>query len=157
MDLEEAIQYALSKNGYTNLKPNQRIVIEQYMKGKDVLFCSPTGSGKSLVFEMGPFLFQYLEKKQQCTCIVISPLAALMKSQVEKLTSKNIKAIYLRERESSKADNKLMEHVASGHYELIFASPETILQSGRQTVMNLAKKGHLKVIFIDEAHCIKKL
>ena len=58
------------------------IVIEQYMKGKDVLFCSPTGSGKSLVSEMGPFLFQYLEKTQQCTCIVISPLAALMKLQV---------------------------------------------------------------------------
>ena len=38
------------------------IVIEQYMKGKDVLFCSLTGSGKSLGFEMGPSLFQYLEK-----------------------------------------------------------------------------------------------
>ena len=62
--------------------PNQRIVTEQYMKGKDVLFCSPTGSGKSLVFEMEPFLFQYLEKKQQRTCTVISPLAALMESQV---------------------------------------------------------------------------
>ena len=58
------------------------IFIEQYMKGKDVLFCSPTGSGKSLVFEMGPFLFHYLEKKQQCTYIIISPLAALMESQV---------------------------------------------------------------------------
>ena len=56
------------------------IVIEQYMKGKDVLFCSPTGSGKSLGFEMGPLLFQYLEKKRQSTCIVISPLAALMES-----------------------------------------------------------------------------
>ena len=56
-------------------------VIEQYMKGKDVFFCSPTGSGKSLVFEMGPFLFQYLEKTQQCTCIVI--LAALMELQVD--------------------------------------------------------------------------
>ena len=61
--------------------PNQRIVTEQYIKGKNVLFCSSTGSGKSLVFEMGPFLFQYLEKKQQCTCIVILPLAALMESQ----------------------------------------------------------------------------
>ena len=52
------------------------------MNGKDVLSCSPRGSGKSLVFEMRPFLFQYLEKKQQCTCIVISPLAALKESQV---------------------------------------------------------------------------
>ena len=61
---------------------NLCIVIEQYMKGKDVFVCSPTGSGKSLVFEMGPFLFQYLEKKQQCTCIVMSPLAALVEPQL---------------------------------------------------------------------------
>ena len=160
-NLEEAIQFALSKNGYSQLKPNQRSVIEQYLKGRDVLFCSPTGSGKSLVFEVSPFLFQYLEKKQECTCIVISPLSALMKAQVEKLTNKNIKAVYLKDTESRKTDDKTSEKVLqtieSGHYDLIFASPETLLQSNRDTVMKLARKGCLKVIFVDEAHCIKKL
>ena len=48
-----------------------------------------------------------------------------MKSQVEKLTSKIIKAIYLRESDSGKADNKLMEHVAIGHDKKVLASPET--------------------------------
>lgn len=160
-NIEGAIQYALNRNGYNQLKPNQRIIIEQYLKGRDVLFCSPTGSGKSLVFEMAPFLFQYLEGKQECTCIVISPLAALMKAQVEKLTVKNIKAVYLKDRENKRTEDKtsdtLLENVEKGHYELIFASPETILHSIRDTVMKLAKRHYLKVIFVDEAHCIKTL
>ena len=159
MDIENAIQYALNKNGYMQLMPNQRSVIEQYLKGRDVLFCSPTGSGKSLVFEMAPFLFQYLEKKHDCTCIIISPLTALMKSQVEKLSIKNIKAIYLRDREKPKDNeaDRVWENIENGRFELIFASPETLLQSYRSTVMQLAKRNHLKVIFVDEAHCIKKL
>lgn len=53
-NLEEALQFALRKIGYSELKPNQKSVIEQYVKGRDVLFCSPTGSGKSLVFEVAP-------------------------------------------------------------------------------------------------------
>ena len=65
---------------------------EQYIKGKDVHFCAPTGSGKSLIFEMAPFMFQFLEKKdKECSCIIVSPLSALMKSQVRKLLDKNIR------------------------------------------------------------------
>lgn len=50
-----------------------------------------------------------------------------------------------------------LENINNGYYELIFASPETLLQSKREVIMNLARQGFLKVIFIDEAHCIKKL
>ena len=157
MDIEEALQFALNKNGYSQFRLNQKIVIEQYLKGRDVLFCSPTGSGKSLVFEVAPFLFQHLEKTQKCTCIVISPLSALMKSQVEKLTNKNIKAVYLKDKESKKTEDSLLKSVESGDYEIVFASPESLLKSNRDTVMKLAMKGYLKVIFVDEAHCIKKL
>ena len=157
MDIEEALQFALNKNGYSQFRLNQKIVIEQYLKGRDVLFCSPTGSGKSLVVEVAPFLFQHLEKTQKCTCIVISPLSALMKSQVEKLTNKNIKAVYLKDKESKKTDDSLLKSVESGDFELVFASPESLLQSNRDTGMKLAMKGYLKVIFVDEAHCIKKL
>lgn len=160
MDIEEALQFALSKNGYSQFRLNQKIVIEQYLKGRDVLFCSPTGSGKRLVFEVAPFLFQYLEKTQKCTCIIISPLSALMKSQVEKLTNKNIKAVYLKDKESKLSEDKvsesLLRSVESGDYELVFASPESHLHSNRDIVMKLARMGCLKVIFVDEAHCIKK-
>ena len=82
-----------------------------------------------------------------------------MKSQVEKLSIKNIKAIYLRDREKPKDNeaDRVWENIENGRFELIFASPETLLQSYRSTVMQLAKRNHLKVIFVDEAHCIKKL
>ena len=96
-DLESAIDFSLFKNGYSELRPNQKNIIEQYMKGNDVLFCAPTGSGKSLIFEVAPFVFQFLEKKdKECTCFVVSPLSALMKSQVQKLLDRNIKALYLK-------------------------------------------------------------
>ena len=55
----QAINYAPNKNGYSMLRPNQRTVIEHYMKGKDVIYCSTSGRSKSLIFEMSPFLFQY--------------------------------------------------------------------------------------------------
>ena len=161
--IEHAIDFSLHKNGYSELKPNQRTVIEHYMKGKDVLFCAPTGSGKSLIFEMAPFLFQSLENKDsECTCIVVSPLSALMKSQVQKLLDKNIKALYLKEpeqetKESQKTSSAIVENIEKGLYELVFTSPETLLQMHRNMLMTLSKKKYLKAIFVDEAHCIKKL
>ncbi|XP_045172686.2 uncharacterized protein LOC123534475 [Mercenaria mercenaria] len=157
-NLKDAIAYGLSKNVYKDLKPYQGTVIEQYMSGKDVLFCSPTGSGISLSFEIAPFLFQYLEHKQaECTCIVVSPLAALMKAQVQELNKCGIKALYLMDSETqSQPHRSEVNDAANGYYELIFSSPETLLQGSRDLVMSLSKKGYLKVIFIDEAHCVKK-
>lgn len=99
--MDKAIEYSLEKLGYNTLRPNQDIVIKQYLQGHDILFCSPTGSGKSLLFEVAPFLHQYIENKvDQCTCLVISPLSALMKSPVQRLISKGIKAVYLKDGDS---------------------------------------------------------
>ena len=162
-DLESAIDFSLYKNGYSQLRPNQKNIIEQYMKGNDVLFCAPTGSGKSLIFEVAPFVFQFLEKKdKECTCIVVSPLSALMKSRVQKLLDKNIKALYLKEpeqetKESQQTSSDIVVNIENGLYELIFASPETLLQKHRKVLMSLSKKKYLKAIFVVEAHCIKKL
>ena len=49
----------LQRNGYIELNLNQGDVLTQFLNGRDVLFCSPTGSGKSLIFEVAPFAFQY--------------------------------------------------------------------------------------------------
>ena len=84
--IRSAIQYGLQRNGYTELRPNQGHVLTQFLNGRDILFCSPTGSGKSLIFEVAPFAFQYLNKTEnKCTCIVVSPLAALMKAKAQEL------------------------------------------------------------------------
>ncbi|XP_053388928.1 ATP-dependent DNA helicase RecQ-like [Mercenaria mercenaria] len=152
---DSAVAFALQKNGYSELRENQRVVIEQYVNGDDALLCSPTGSGKSLIFEMAPFMFQYMENKdKECTCLVVSPLTALMNAQVEKLIKKNIKAVYFKDNEQK--GRHVYYDIENGKYELIFASPETILLHSRALVTSLSKKRFLKVIFIDEAHCIKK-
>lgn len=164
-NIRSAIQYGLQRNGYLQLKPNQGDVLTQFLNGRDVLFCSPTGSGKSLIFEVAPFAFQYLSKTENsCTCIVVSPLAALMKSKAHELKMRGTKTLYLRDIMSDYKDSELQPQKAdfvsdinSGKYELIFASPETLLQSHREVVLELSKRGDLKGIFIDEAHCIKKL
>ena len=63
--MEDAILYGLEKLNLAELGPNQRNVIEEYASGKDVVFffCSPTGSGKSLTFEIAPFVLSYLKDK----------------------------------------------------------------------------------------------
>ena len=164
--LKSAIEYGLGKNGFSVLKPNQGEIIQAYLSGYDVLFCSPTGSGKSLSFEIAPFAYEnLLGKSNSCTCIVVSPLTALMKTQVETLQNRGISALYLRGFDAvENADFDTDENhslslggVKNGDYQLLFASPETLLQNHRDLVLHIAKKGILKTIFIDEAHCIKKL
>ncbi|XP_053395849.1 ATP-dependent DNA helicase RecQ-like [Mercenaria mercenaria] len=137
---DSAVAFALQKNGYSELRENQRAVTEQYVNGNDALLCSPTGSGKSLIFEMAPFMFQYMENKdKECTCLVVSPLTALMNAQVEKLTKKNIKAIYFKDNEQK--GRHVYYDIENGKYELIFASPETILLHSRALVTSLSKRG----------------
>ena len=55
--MNEAIKKSLEYFGYENIRPNQEKVVRNYLEGKDVLFCSPTGSGKSLTFELAPFKY----------------------------------------------------------------------------------------------------
>ena len=105
-------------------------------------------------FEIAPFAYEnLLGKNNSCTCIVVSPLTALMR----------IRALYLRGCDAvANADldenhSLSLRGVKNGDYQLLFASPETLLQNQRDLVLQIAKKGFLKTIFIDEAHCIKKL
>ena len=162
-NLRLAIEYGLQRNGYTELRPNQEEILKQVLNGRDILFCSPTGSGKSLIFEVAPFAFHFLGQMKSC-CIVVSPLAALMKSKAQELKLRGTNVIYLRERQPNTTNSDylmktsdIVTDLQNGMFELIFASPETLLESYREVMLQLAKAGFLKAIFVDEAHCIKKL
>lgn len=91
-----ALEYAIDKLLYKSIRDYQRQVVKNYMSGKD-FFCAPTGSGKSLVFEIAPFMFAKMKKLEKGTVIVVSPLRSLMRSQTEGLQKRNIKAIYLKD------------------------------------------------------------
>ena len=98
--MDECIQYGLTKLNYSNIRHNQKEVVLQYTQGSDVLFCSPTGSGKSLTFEIAPYVLSFLRRTEllQELCvsvIVVSPLVSLMKSQEKALHAKGLRAVYL--------------------------------------------------------------
>lgn len=60
------------------IRPNQEAVVKGYLEGRDVLFCSPIGSGKSLTFEVAPSAFKFLNNVNDATVIVVSSLVALI-------------------------------------------------------------------------------
>ena len=159
---DKLISDGLSKLGYVTIRPNQRKVVEAYMKNKDVFFCSPTGSGKSLCFEIAPFVFQKLDRSS--VTIVVSTLSSLMKTQSIALNKKGIKAIYFRDTFDTHKINTLEEEISlltlddvkEGNVDILLACPESLLGHQRKLILNLANDSKITTIFVDEAHCIVK-
>ena len=89
--VKDAVAYGLRKAQHKDVREHQRKVIEGYCSGKDVFLSAPTGSGKSLTFEIAPYVFDYLEhgkRLEVCSVwLVVVPLAALMKDQVASLVA----------------------------------------------------------------------
>lgn len=132
--------------GYPDFRGIQREIIESIGAGKDTLGLMPTGGGKSLTFQV-PAL------AQDGVCIVITPLIALMKDQVEHLRHKGITAAAIYSGMSRDAIVTTLENCIFGGVKLLYISPERISSDLFQI-----KLKHMKVSFItvDEAHCISQ-
>ena len=132
--------------GYPDFRGIQREIIESIGAGKDTLGLMPTGGGKSLTFQV-PAL------AQEGVCIVITPLIALMKDQVEHLRHKGITAVAIYSGMSRDAIVTTLENCIFGGVKLLYISPERISSDLFQI-----KLKHMKVSFItvDEAHCISQ-
>ena len=132
--------------GYPDFRGIQREIIESIGAGKDTLGLMPTGGGKSLTFQV-PAL------AQEGVCIVITPLIALMKDQVEHLRHKGITAAAIYSGMSRDAIVTTLENCIFGGIKLLYISPERISSDLFQI-----KLKHMKVSFItvDEAHCISQ-
>ena len=89
-----AIEFGLNKLGFKSIRENQRKVIEAYLAGRDVLMIAPTGSGKSLTFQISPYVIDNFKHGDQqdvrTVCLVIAPLVSLMKDQVSFLRRKQV-------------------------------------------------------------------
>ena len=132
--------------GYPDFRGIQREIIESIGAGKDTLGLMPTGGGKSLTFQV-PAL------AQEGVCIVLTPLIALMKVQVEHLRHKGITAAAIYSGMSRDAIVTTLENCIFGGVKLLYISPERISSDLFQI-----KLKHMKVSFItvDEAHCISQ-
>lgn len=131
---------------HNQFRPLQEDIIQASLDGKDVLALLPTGGGKSVCFQVPALIKDGL-------CIVITPLIALMKDQVEQLKSKGIDAIAIHSAMSRQQIDILLNNCIYGSIKFLYLSPERL-----HTEMFVARVKQMNVglIAVDEAHCISQ-
>ncbi|OJW66752.1 MAG: ATP-dependent DNA helicase RecQ [Candidatus Amoebophilus sp. 36-38] len=147
--MSERFDSQLHKNlkeifGYDDFKGNQEAIIKNIMQGKNTFVIMPTGGGKSLCYQLPAIM-------QEGMAIIISPLIALMKDQVDQLRSRGIKASLLNSTLSQKIVNETKQEVLSGDTKLLYVAPETL---NKEDNLAFLKQTKVSFIAVDEAHCI---
>ena len=132
--------------GYDTFKPLQREIIANVQARRDTLVIMPTGGGKSLTYQVPALLFDGLT-------VVVSPLIALMKDQVEQLRALGVSAVFLNSSLSPEEYQANMDSVKSGLTKLLYVAPETLLTP---RIYSLLASLKLDLLAIDEAHCISE-
>lgn len=131
---------------FTDFRPLQEDIINAVINNEDTFALLPTGGGKSVCFQI-PAL------AKEGICIVISPLVALMKDQVNALLNKGIKAIALTSGISNKEIDTLLDNCIYGNYKFLYLSPERLQQ---ELVQDRIRQMNVNLIAVDEAHCISQ-
>uniref|UniRef100_UPI004056A063 DNA helicase RecQ n=1 Tax=Candidatus Electronema sp. TaxID=2698783 RepID=UPI004056A063 len=132
--------------GYDSFRPLQREVIGNVLARHDSLAIMPTGGGKSLCYQIPALLFNGLT-------VVVSPLIALMKDQVEQMRAAGVPALFLNSTLSPEAYSDNMASVRRGQAKLLYVAPESLLS---QRVLSLLAEVQVDCLTIDEAHCISE-
>lgn len=141
------IQSILSKYwGFSTFRPLQEDIIQSVLEGKDTLALMPTGGGKSLCFQVPALLNPGI-------CIVVSPLIALMKDQVENLKDRGIKAIAIISGMGKREVDIALDNCIYGDIKFLYLSPERLLSD---LVRERIRYMKVNLIAIDEAHCISQ-
>ncbi|MGR3810395.1 DNA helicase RecQ [Jiulongibacter sp. NS-SX5] len=130
--------------GYDSFRPQQEEIIQHVLEGNDALVLMPTGGGKSICFQIPALLLDGLT-------IVISPLIALMKDQVEALLSNGIPAAFLNSTQSSSEQNQIVAEARSGELKLLYIAPERLFATDAEQFL---KSLEVCLFAIDESHCI---
>lgn len=143
MNVEEIL---LKNWGYTAFREKQQSIIQSVLEGKDTLALLPTGGGKSVCFQVPALAMEGV-------CIVVSPLIALMKDQVENLNARGIKAISINSTMRKREIDIALDNIVYGDYKFLYVSPERI---ETEIFKERVKKMKINLIAIDEAHCISQ-
>lgn len=132
--------------GHDAFRGNQLAIIESVLEGNDVLALMPTGGGKSICFQIPALM-------RKGVCLVVTPLIALMKDQVEQLIRRNISAAAIHTGLSRQEVDDIMDQVYKGEIRFLYISPER-LESKR--FRGMLSGTTISLIAIDEAHCISQ-
>ncbi len=129
--------------GYADFRPGQRELVDAVLAGRDAIGVLPTGSGKSLTYQLPARLLGGVT-------LVISPLIALMKDQVDAMGRLGIRATFLNSSLEAEERRRRVLGIKRGEHELVYAAPE-----GLEASVGLALDGtKLSLVAVDEAHCI---
>lgn len=140
---ETSVKNILKKHfGFDRFLPNQKSIVESIMTNQDTLAIMPTGGGKSLCYQL-PAL------AKEGTAIVISPLIALMKDQVDALKANGIPAAYYNSTQAFDDQQKILEQLEKNKLKLLYVAPESLAQL--DFLLNQIK---ISLFAVDEAHCI---
>ncbi len=139
-------QLLKSTFGYSTFRPLQREIIEANLVGEDVFALLPTGGGKSLCFQLPALARPGLT-------VVVSPLIALMKDQVDALQASGVAATFLNSTLGAEEARARLRGLHGGEYKLLYVAPERLMLEG--WVENL-KAWNVTAIAIDEAHCVSE-
>ncbi|MCX6944443.1 MAG: DNA helicase RecQ [Opitutales bacterium] len=132
--------------GYDTFRPLQREIIEATLAGQDVFALLPTGGGKSLCFQLPALARPGLT-------VVVSPLIALMKDQVDALQASGVAATFLNSTLGAEESRARLRGLHRGEYKLLYAAPERLMLEG--WVANL-QAWQVNCLAIDEAHCVSE-
>ena len=132
--------------GFTSFRPLQEEIIRDSLAGKDVFALLPTGGGKSLCFQLPAMA-------QPGLTVVVSPLIALMKDQVDAMQAGGIPATFLNSSLAQNESRVRLRGLHQGEFRLLYVAPERLMLSG---FLEDLKRWNVKLIAIDEAHCISE-
>lgn len=132
--------------GYDNFRDSQEAIIDSIINEKDTLVLLPTGAGKSLCYQLPALL-------KEGTCLIISPLLALMKDQVNQLKFRGIEAEYLSSELDEYDAETIYDRCKDGLTKMLYISPERL--TNKQFLQNI-EEIQLSFIAVDEAHCISE-
>jgi ATP-dependent DNA helicase RecQ len=147
----DVLSRALGVFGHRALRPGQAEVISDILSGRQVVAVMPTGAGKSLCYQLPAVV---LSERGHVT-LVVSPLIALMKDQVDALTAVGVPAVALTSAAGADEQREILDGIRAGIYTLIYVAPERF-RSPRFVDALRATAGRLGLIAIDEAHCISE-
>lgn len=132
--------------GFDKFRPLQREIIQATLSGKDVMAILPTGAGKSLCFQLPAIL-------SKGVTVVVSPLIALMKDQVDQLDTAGIPGTFLNSSLSSQEAGERMRGLLRGKYKLLYIAPERMMM---ESCLSFLRDINVCRIAVDEAHCISE-
>ena len=132
--------------GYSHFRGNQEAIIENVMKGYNTFVIMPTGAGKSLCYQLPAIM-------QEGAAVVISPLIALMKNQVDQLNAVGINAQFLNSTLTKAEMTRVKQETLVGKVKLLYVAPESLT---KEENLDFLQRAQISFVAIDEAHCISE-